>query len=220
MVFQAIYGPDSVDQTLIDLPFNYSQLVDLSQLKIGYANNLFEGDYYNHQRDSATLETLESLGAELIPLEWNPSIPVSALRIILTAEAAAAFDELTQSSQDSLLKWQAPRAWPNTFRQAQFIPAVSYIQANRHRYRLIQETHAFMQQVDVLVVPSFGGNQLTTTNLTGHPAVVVPNGFAAPGSPTSITFLGNLFDEGTILAVAAAYQAATEHEDRHPPMFR
>ncbi len=219
MVFQAIIGTDEKDQTLIDVPFNYSQIVDLSQLKIGYASNLMDRNYYNSSRDSAVLETLQGLGAELIPLEWEPSIPVDALSIILTAEAAAAFDQLTRSGRDDLLVRQGKNAWPNIFRQGQMISAVAYIQANRHRYQLIQEMHAFMQQVDVLVVPSFGSNQLLTTNLTSHPAVVMPNGFLPNGSPTSITFLGNLYEEGTILAVARAYQAASKFEDMHPPMF-
>ena len=219
MVFQAIIGTDEKDQTLIDVPFNYSQIVDLSQLKIGYASNLMDRNYYNSSRDSAVLETLQGLGAELIPLEWEPSIPVDALSIILTAEAAAAFDQLTRSGRDDLLVRQGKNAWPNIFRQGQMISAVAYIQANRHRYQLIQDMHAFMQQVDVLVVPSFGSNQLLTTNLTSHPAVVMPNGFLPNGSPTSITFLGNLYEEGTILAVARAYQAASKFEDMHPPMF-
>lgn len=220
MVFQAIQGPDSLDQTLVDLPFNYSQTVDLSQLRIGYARNLIERDYYNRARDSATLATLEGLGAKLIPLDWEPNIPVEALNIILTAEAAAAFDELTRSNRDSLMVRQGENAWPNIFRQGQFISAVAYIQANRHRYRLIQEMHAFMQQVDVLVVPSFGGNQLLTTNLTSHPAVVMPNGFQENGTPVSVTFLGNLYDEATILAVAQAYQQATDFDEQHPPQFQ
>ena len=220
MVFQAIQGPDGLDQTLIEAPFNFAQQVDLSQLRIGYARNLIDREYYNQARDQAVLQTLEELGAELIPLDWETSMPVDALSIILTAEASAAFDALTRSNRDSLMVRQTNNAWPNIFRQGQFIPAVAYIQANRHRYRLIQEIHALMQQVDVLVVPSYGGNQLLTTNLTGHPAVVMPNGFLDNGTPTSITFLGNLFDEGTILSVARAYQAATQHEELHPALFK
>ena len=139
------------------------------------------------------------------------------MSIILTAEAAAAFDELTRSNRDTLLVRQHRYAWPNTFRTARYITAVEYIQANRIRHDLIEDYHRRMKDFDVVVTPSFvGGNQLLATNLTGHPVVVVPNGFKEYGSPTSISFLGNLFDEGTILAVAAAYQEATAFNKKMP----
>jgi Asp-tRNA(Asn)/Glu-tRNA(Gln) amidotransferase A subunit family amidase len=98
------------------------------------------------------------------------------------------------------------------------IPAVEYIQANRIRALLIQAMSQIMQQVDVFVVPSFGGNALTLTNLTGHPAVVLPNGFTERGTPTSITFIGGLYQEAETLAVAKAYQDATDYHLQHPPM--
>ena len=146
-------------------------------------------------------------------------IPIGSLSIILDAEAAAAFDELTRSNRDSLLVRQIKNAWPNSFRRSRFIPAVEYIQANRIRTDLIAAMHKMMSEFDVIVTPSYGGSQLLATNLTGHPVVVVPNGFNERGGPVSISFLGNLFEEATILAVAKAYQEATEFDEMHPEMF-
>ena len=135
------------------------------------------------------------------------------------AEAAAAFDALTRSDQDSLLVRQNAGAWPNLFRAARFTSAVDYINANRVRYELVQKVNDLMKEYDVIVTPSFGGSQLLTTNLTGHPCVVLKNGYDDRGRPTSISFIGNLFDEATILSVARAYQEATEFDEQHPPMF-
>lgn len=218
LVFNAIYGSDGIDQTVFDLPFNYQADLDISTLKIGYLESAFERDYRNKKRDSLVLETFRDLGIELIPIEL-PEHEVGALRLILTAEAAAAFDQLTLTDRDDLMQWQSPNAWPNTFRAARFIPAVEYINANRARYQLVQKMDSLMQQVDVYISPSFGGGNLLVTNLTGHPSVVLPNGFTENGHPTSITFIGDLFDEATVLSVAKAYQEATDHHQKHPPLF-
>jgi len=142
------------------------------------------------------------------------------MSIILSAEAAAAFDELTRSHRDSLMVRQIRNAWPNSFRASRFIPAVEYIQANRVRHQLIQDMEKLMTDVDVYVAPSLEGDNLLLTNLTGHPCVVVPNGFNEKHSPTSISFIGRLFDEATMLAVAKAYQDATGFHHQHPPEFR
>jgi Asp-tRNA(Asn)/Glu-tRNA(Gln) amidotransferase A subunit family amidase len=132
---------------------------------------------------------------ELVPVELPTAMPVNAIRLMLSAEAAASFDELTRSNRDSLLTDQRRNAWPNSFRTARFIPAVEYIKASRIRYELLQAYHEKTKDFDVILSPSFGGTQLLTTNLTGHPCVVVPNGFNYKGSPTSISFLGKLFGE-------------------------
>ena len=219
IVFNTIRGTDGQDQTLMDIPFNYRSDIDLGQLKIGYYKSAFEADYRNKENDLQSLEVLKELGAKLIPVEMPDSLPLRAMRIILSAEAAAAFDDLTRSDRDSLLVRQIKNAWPNVFRAARMIPAVEYIQANRYRYQLIQQMHKTMQELDVVISPSYGGTQLLITNLTGHPCAVVPNGFNEGGSPTSISFLGNLFDEATILAVAKAYQEATKFDEQHPPRF-
>ena len=116
-----------------------------------------------------------------------------------------------------MLTWQDKEAWPNSFRAARFIPAVEYIQANRLRTLLMQKMAALMQTVDVFVAPPFG-SVLPLTNLTGHPCVVLPNGFNEKGSPTSTTFIGNLDREAEVLALAKAYQDATDFHLKHPSM--
>jgi len=221
IVFDAIRGLDSGDKTLYDAGFTYPAKVDLSKLRIGYFKSAFDDDYGVAKFDKQTLRTLKKLGAELIPVELeNDELPYYAMSIILEAEAAAAFDELTRSNRDTLLVRQHRYAWPNLFRTARYITAVEYIQANRIRHDLIEDYHKRLKDFDVVVTPSFhGGNQLLATNLTGHPVVVVPNGFKDSGSPTSISFLGNLFDEGSILAVAAAYQEATSFNNKRPGAF-
>jgi Asp-tRNA(Asn)/Glu-tRNA(Gln) amidotransferase A subunit family amidase len=218
MVFNAIYGPDGQDQSVIDLPFNYDSNVDLSNLKIGYVKSAFKSDYNNRTRDSLTLAKLRELGAELIPIEL-PDYPTGALSFLLTAEGAAAFDRLTLSNRDDQMVRQEQNAWPNLFRAARFIPAVEYIQANRARQVLINKMESVMQKVDVYICPTYGANNLLTTNLTGHPSVVLPNGFTDDGHPTSITFMGSLFDEGTLLGVAQKYQQATNFHTNHPDLF-
>jgi len=221
IVFDAIRGLDPADKTLIDAGFAWPGEVDLGTLKIGYFKDAFDGDYGVSRFDGQTLRVLRKMGAELIPVDLEtPDIPTQALSLILEAEAAAAFDELTRSDRDSLMVRQHRYAWPNLFRTARYITAVEYIQANRIRRDLIEAYHHKMKGFDVVVTPSFqGGDQLLATNLTGHPVVVVPNGFKKSGSPTSISFLGNLFEEGTVLAVAAAYQEASTFHKERPELF-
>jgi len=217
LVFEAIYGPDSLDLAVTDLPFNWNPELDLKDIRIGYLKEAFEKDYKTKKNDKAVLETLRALGVELIPIGL-PDLPVDYLSFILNAEAAAAFDELTRTNRDDLLVRQGKSAWPNVFRQARFIPAVEYIQANRIRTLLIREMARRMKEIDVYVAPSFGDNNLLLTNLSGHPAVVAPNGFDEKGMPTSISFIGNLFEEAKTLRVAKAYQDATSFHLKHPKM--
>ena len=217
IVFDAIHGPDNTDQTLVDLPFNYNHKIDLSNLRVGYLKNDFEREYSFHHNDSLALIDLQELGVKLIPVEL-PDIDVSAISLILSAEAAAAFDELTRSNKDDLLVRQIRNAWPNVFRASRFIPAVEYINANRIRYELIQRMDELMKKIDILVAPSWAGDNLLLTNLTGHPCVVVPDGFSEEGTPTSISFTGKLFDEGKIISFAKLYQDSTGHHLKHPDM--
>ncbi len=219
IVFEAIRGVDGLDPTLINAAFNYDAQKSISEIRIGYLKSAFERDSRNKDRDGQVLETLRGLGVELIPIEL-PQTPVRSISFILNAEAAAAFDDLTRSNQDDLLVRQIKNAWPNAFRTARFIPAVEYIQANRIRYQVIQEMQKVMENIDVYVAPSFGGVNLLLTNLTGHPCVVLPHGFSDNGSPTSISFIGALFNESDALRVAKAYQNATDHHLKHPPMFQ
>ncbi len=218
LVFDAIIGPDGVDQTIVDLPFNYNAKVKLSGLRLGYYQSAFEKDTTFKTQNDAVLAKLRAAGANLIPIEL-PDYPINDLSFILSAEAAAAFDELTRSGKDDLLVRQIKNAWPNAFRAARFIPAVEYIQANRVRYLVIQAMEKLMSTVDVYVTPSFGGTNLLLTNLTGHPCVVAPNGFDKKGNPISITFVGRLYDEATTLAVAKTFQDATDFHTKHPPLF-
>lgn len=219
LVYEVIRGADELDKSTRSAVFNYAAKTDLKKLKVGYVKSLFDATYPNKENDQNVLEVIKSLGVELVEVELPSSIPVGAVRLMLTAEAAAAFDELTRSNKDSLLSNQLRWAWPNTFRTARFIPAVEYINASRMRQQLIEDYHQATKDFDVIISPSFGGTQLLTTNLTGHPCVVVPNGFNNSGSPTSISFLGKLYGEAAPLLLARAYQETTEWEDKQPPLF-
>jgi Asp-tRNA(Asn)/Glu-tRNA(Gln) amidotransferase A subunit family amidase len=215
IVFDAIKGPDGKDQTLYDVPFTYESNLDLTSLKIGYLKQDFESDYDFKANDSLALNTFKSLGIKLIPVEL-PFKDVDNLSFILSAEAAAAFDHLTLSNEDDQLVRQVRNAWPNVFRSSRFIPAVEYINANRLRYQLIQQMAELMNKVDCYLAPSWQGNNLLLTNLSGHPCVVFPNGFSDKNTPTSMTIIGKLFDEGTILALAQNFQDVTDFNKKHP----
>jgi len=215
IVFNAIQGIDGKDKTLYDAAFNYQPKVDLKKLKIGYLKSAFDKKYQFHLNDSLALKKLEELGAHLIPIEI-PSIATNDIAIILTAEAGASFDELTRSHKDDILARQFKGAWPNIFRGSRFIPAVEYINACRIRYLLIQEMQKLMQKIDVYLAPSLEGDNLLLTNLTGNPCVVVPTGFVDKSTLSSISFTGRLFDEGKLIAVAKAFQDATDFHKKHP----
>lgn len=218
IVFNEILGKDGQDQSVIDAPFQFdANKKDLKGIKIAYLKKDFEGKYPNKTQDSVTLVTMKKLGAELIPLEL-PNLPSNDISFLLSVEAAAAFDELTRSGKDDLMVRQIKNAWPNAFRAARFIPAVEYLQANRHRTLLIQEFNNRLKGIDVYLSPAFASRNLTMTNLTGHPCVVLPNGFRAEGRPTSITFMGKLFGEGKLLQVAKIYQDATDFHLKHPKL--
>ena len=189
---------------------------------------------YDHKFDEAALAKLRAMGVNLIPVEF-PKYPYQAMRSILLAEAAAAFDDLTRSGRDKLLTQQTRDDWPNTFRSARFIPAVEYIQANRARTVAMELAAKVFEQVDVIVAPTFS-TQLLITNLTGHPAIILPNGLrgddapksrvhengevdaGGPGTPLSLTFLGQLYGESKMLALAKAYQDATDFHQKHPQL--
>jgi Asp-tRNA(Asn)/Glu-tRNA(Gln) amidotransferase A subunit family amidase len=190
---------------------------------------------YDRRYDLAALDKLRAMGVNLIPVEL-PKLPYGAMVPLLTAEAAAAFDELTLSGRDKLLTAQGPEDWPNAFRTARFYPAVEYIQANRARTLAIQQVSALFDQVDIIVTPT-SGMQLVATNLTGHPALIVPNGLrgddaprppkiddgdnddiGGPGTPVSLTFLAGLYEDAKLAAFANAYQQATGFHKLHPKL--
>jgi Asp-tRNA(Asn)/Glu-tRNA(Gln) amidotransferase A subunit family amidase len=228
LVLDAIYGPDGKDKSAIPASFHWDATLSPKKLRIGYVKSAFDLpqiDPKDEKRtlhgskewDDAALAVFRKMGIDLIPVEI-PDVPYDPMRIILTAEAAAAFDDLTRSNRDDLLVQQTRFDWANTFRQARFIPAVDYINANRVRSKAIEAWDELMKKVDVIVTPTGAANlaQLVATNLTGHPAVILPNGFRKDGTPVSLTFLGGLFEEGKLLAVANAYQRETGFHLVHP----
>ena len=188
---------------------------------------------YDRKFNDAALVKLRQMGVNLIPVEM-PKFPYDAMVTMLTAESAAAFDELTRTGKDKLLTSQKDFDWPNTFRTARFIPAVEYIQAARARRMAMDAVAKVFQDLDVIVAPT-SGEQLVITNLTGHPAVILPNGLrgndapkypvddpsefqnaGGPGTPASLTFLGRLYGEAALLAFARAYQEASGFHLLHP----
>ena len=214
IVFNAIQGADGKDLSVIEAPFNYTTPTkSLKGMRIGYLKSAFSAKAVN---DSLSLLKLKELGAELVPIEI-PKMPYGDMLIVLSAEAGAAFSDLTLNNRDDLLVQQGRSAWPNAFRSARFIPAVEYIQANRARTMLIEKLHETLKGLDLYIAPSFSNN-LLATNLSGHPAVVLPNGFNKDGLPTSITFTGQLFGEGKLLQAAEVYQRATDFNKKHPAM--
>jgi Asp-tRNA(Asn)/Glu-tRNA(Gln) amidotransferase A subunit family amidase len=228
LVLDAIYGPDGKDNTVIAADFHWNANLSPRDLRIGYVKAAFDTPlidpndpkrtlHASKKFDDAALEVFTRLGIKLIPVEL-PDVPYDPMRLILNAEAAAAFDELTRSDEDKLLVQQGKTDWPNSFRTARFIPAVDYVNANRVRSIAIQKWDDLMRTVDVIVTPTnaAGLSQLVATNLTGHPAVIIPNGFREDGTPVSLTFLAGLFEEGKALAVARAYQEATGFHLKHP----
>ncbi|HJS53265.1 MAG TPA: amidase [Chitinophagaceae bacterium] len=220
IVFNYIKGTDGKDYGSVDKTFNYNGNVDFRKLKIAYAENYFSR-LAPDAKERKVLEVYKTLGADIKAIDFPDSTvyPVNLISIILNAESAAAFDELTRTNRDDLIERQDKGFWPNSFRAARFIPAVEYINANRYRYNLCKAINDFMNDYDVVIVPSFAGRQLAITNLTGHPVVVMPMGFNQNGSPLSITLIGNLYDEATILATAKAFQDKTDHNKKHPEKF-
>ncbi len=220
LVLDAIHGADGVDPTARSVPFHWDPATPLSEIRIGYLESAFEDEESrSHAFDIEALEAMRGLGVDPIPVELPDEYPLGALRIVLNAEAAAAFDELTRSGRDDLLTRQTAGSWPNSFRRARFIPAVEYIQANRVRTMVMGALESALEGIDVFITPSYGGSVLLMTNLTGHPVVVLPSGFDEENHPSSISFVGNLWKEGAALRVAKAWQDATGHHRRHPPLF-
>jgi Asp-tRNA(Asn)/Glu-tRNA(Gln) amidotransferase A subunit family amidase len=219
IVLAVLNGSDTKDPSTIPAAFNYSAKKDVKKLKIGYFSSFFEGNRAGIENDRAVLELLKNQGMTLHPVELKTSINAAPLVSMLLVEGAAAFDDLTRLGLDDQLVAQHKSAWPNVFRAARFIPAVEYIQMSRQRSVLIEEMHALMKEYDVIITPSFAGQQLQITNLTGHPALCLPNGFGANGSPTSITLLSNLFEEEKLIMVGRLIQENSDWQAKRPPLF-
>ena len=239
LVFAAIHGADGRDPTARTIPFDWNGDSDLADLRLGYLRSGFEREPRGRNdeeraasqaaidRDMAVLDALRRAGAEMVPVELPDEPAAGPLRIILSAEAAAAFDELTRTNRDDLLVRQGGGAWPNSFRTARMIPAVEYLQANRVRTMLMGEMEKAMEGIDAFVTPSYADNVLLITNLTGHPAVVVPSGFDPDTNeageevmhPSSISFIGNLWRDDAAVRMAKAYQDGTDWHERIPTRF-
>ncbi|HUE96927.1 MAG TPA: amidase [Longimicrobiaceae bacterium] len=221
LVFDAIHGPDGRDAAMHTVGFRWEPGGSVRELRVGYVPAVFEGDPTTPQSrlDREAFEAVRSLGVQLIPVEL-PDFPYDPMLIILSAETSAAFDELTRSGGVDRMVRQERSAWPNSFRASRTIPAVEYVNANRVRTLAMAAWHELFQRVDVIVTPTGAPSQLAATNLTGHPALIVPNGFRPDGTPGSITFLAGLFREDRLLAVGHAYQEATGFHRRWPPLDR
>jgi Asp-tRNA(Asn)/Glu-tRNA(Gln) amidotransferase A subunit family amidase len=252
LVLSAIYGQDGHDLSVQPAAFNWDAAFNWKTLRVGYIKSAFDvpalpADVSDRQRASierriydakyaiTALDELRNMGVKLIPVEI-PDFPFGAIVPVLEAEGAAAFDDLTRSERDKLLTGQEPFDWPNQFRIARFYSAVDYIQAMRARTLAIAAMEKLFNEVDVIVTPS-QGIQLQATNLTGHPAVIVPNGIrgdgapksendqdgalantGGPGTPLSLSFLGALYSDARLAAFAKAYQDATSFQLQHPKL--
>jgi Asp-tRNA(Asn)/Glu-tRNA(Gln) amidotransferase A subunit family amidase len=223
IVFNVIKGKSNTiekDHVVVDYPFGFNPSTNLAGYKIGYFKALFDKDTSKvGSNNQETLEIIRKLGAELIPISIPDSIPFDVFDIILRAEAGAFFDELVREHKDRTMVEQDKRSRANSLRQSRFISAVEYLQANRHRNILIEKFNKTISEFDIIVSPTYGRNQSLITNLTGHPAISIPNGFDKLGHPTSITLIGNLYDEGPILEAAYLFQEATAYDEQHPERF-
>lgn len=226
LVFDAIRGSDpEAPVATPDPDFPFDPSAPLADLRVGVLEEAFEeGDGPGGDADRATLDVLQRLGVRPRAVALPSGLPVSAMLLILNAEASAAFDGLTRSGGVDQMARQERNAWPNVFRHARLIPAVEYINANRLRTQLMQEMAGLFNEIDVLVAPSFGNAGLAITNLTGHPAVAVPNGFfpvegfEERRQPHSVTFMGPLWKDHLPLRLAHAYQEATDFHRQRPPV--
>jgi Asp-tRNA(Asn)/Glu-tRNA(Gln) amidotransferase A subunit family amidase len=219
IVLNAIYGPDGHDRSVGADPFNWEPRKPLKSLRVGLLHN----DFDRRQGDSKkiydqALSDLKNAGVNMTPVEYQEDLV--GIRYLLEAEGAAAFDDITRDGQVRTLRGQGPGDWPNSFRSSRLIPAVEYIRAQRVRTQLIEKFEKFMADWDVVVI---AGSLLTTTNLTGNPQVVVRCGYtesASPRTPWSMLgFLGKIYDEGSPLRVALAYEQATEWHKKTPTLI-
>jgi Asp-tRNA(Asn)/Glu-tRNA(Gln) amidotransferase A subunit family amidase len=239
IVLNALQGQDDLDLTVTSLPFNWNSELDIKKLRVGYLKAAFDepgAAKEEKANDAATLDKLRSMGVTLTPIEF-PTYPVADLLALMYTEFSAAFDELTRSNRDDLLARQGAGTQANLYRKNRYVPAVEYIQASRVRTLLMEEMAKTMSEIDVYLAPITANRgpvaprpanghvntnlvslNTTLTNLTGHPGIVVRNGFAADGRPTSITFIGSIYGEAGMLSLAHAYQTATDWHLKHPTL--
>jgi Asp-tRNA(Asn)/Glu-tRNA(Gln) amidotransferase A subunit family amidase len=215
-VLRVLSGPDGKDLTVLNAPLHWDARKPLKGMKVGYLAAEFErGDEKAKPVYTEALHALRKAGVKLEAMQL-PEFPLNAIRFVLDAEAAAAFDDITRSGSVDQLSGQTPGDWPNQFRSSRLIPAVEYIRAQRARTLYMQKFAELMGQWDAFVSPA-ASQSLTATNLTGHPQVVVPCGFI-DGLPQGLLFTGRLFDEGTPMRLAYAYELATDWHTRRPAL--
>ncbi len=220
IVYYYLKGTDGKDAGSVDHAFNYNPTTDVKKLRFAYAENYFRR-LPKEAPEWKVLGTYKAMGVTIEPIQFPDSgvYNFNMVGLVLNAESAAAFDELTRTDRDSLIERQDKAFWPNTFRAGRFIPAVEYINANRYRSQLCQKVQTAIKNYDVVITPTFAGSQLAITNLTGNPAVCMPMGFNSRNLPVSITLLGNLYDEASILQAAKAFQDKTDYHKKHPAKF-
>ncbi len=220
IVYYYLKGTDGKDASAIDHAFNYDPKADVKKLRVGYAENYFKR-LSKDALEWKVLDQYKAMGIKVEPMQFPDSgvYNFNMVDIVLSAESAAAFDELTRTGRDSLIERQDKDFWPNSFRSSRFIPAVEYINANRYRSELCKKVQEVMKNYDVVITPTFRGSQLSITNLTGNPVVCMPMGFNQRNLPVSITLIGNLYDEASILQAAKAFQDKTDHHRKHPAKF-
>jgi Asp-tRNA(Asn)/Glu-tRNA(Gln) amidotransferase A subunit family amidase len=206
LIFGAIHGADPNDITAVDRPFTWPPRRDVRELKIGY----FEGN--RPAEEQRAKDVLKDRGVKLVPIKLPEKYPVNLLTVILNTESAAAFDDITRAGvREGIGRWGAP------FRTGQFVPAIEYLRAWRIRTLVMREMAETMSGIDAYI----GGDDLTLTNLTGHPTTIVPDGTrdkSPHDQPGTITFTGQLFGETDLLALSHAYQQASGAHLRHPPL--
>jgi Asp-tRNA(Asn)/Glu-tRNA(Gln) amidotransferase A subunit family amidase len=228
LVLHALQGPDGKDLTATDVPFNWNAEADIQKLRVGYLKAAFDEPRPAKEEaanDAAALDKLRGMGVNLKAIEF-PNYPIEDLMRIMEVEFSAAFDEFTRTHKDDTMVRQDKDSDANLYRINRFVPAVEYIQTTRVRTLLMEAMARTMADIDVYLAPITSHHppkpdsvldlNTTLTNLTGQPTVVVRNGFTAQGIPTSITFTGRVYGEALMLALAHAYQGATNWHLRHP----
>jgi Asp-tRNA(Asn)/Glu-tRNA(Gln) amidotransferase A subunit family amidase len=220
-VFAFIHGTDGKDGSAVNEAFNYSGGKDIKTLRVGYAKNYFD-KLDSSSQEWNVLKQLKKLGVKLEEMNF-PDAEVyqyDMIGIVIGSEAAAAFDEFTRTNLDDQMTKQERYDWPNYFRTARTIPAVEYINTNRHRTLLMKKINDAMKNFDIIITPTFEGKQLSITNLTGHPALCIPIGLDKQQLPNSITLLANLYKEEDLLLFGKFFQDHTDYDDMHPSMFK
>jgi len=213
IVFEAIRGPDNQDLAVLDMPFNWDGNQSIAGLRVGYLQAAFGADA--DPNDTATLASLRGMGVDLQPVQLPEHAGMDALQMLLVDEAAA-FDELIQTGKVELLIQDRDEPEDMLMRVARLLPAVEYVQIQRLRMLMMQAMEKALRDVDLYVAPHGGSSNTSATSLTGHPAISVPNGFDDDGKPTGILFVGKLYAESNLMALAKSYQDANDFHLAQP----